>query len=126
MLGKRNGVATKIAERNPYLFTTHCIAHRLALACNSAEKQVFFCKHVENIMKSVYSFFSSSSKRQETLRQYQTVLDHPILKIRQIHEIRWLSWYEAVKNLCLTIESLMDMLLEMSVTSNRNQKESII
>ena len=126
MLGKRNGIAIKIAERNPYLFTTHCIAHRLALACNSAEKQVFFCKHVENIMKSVYSFFSSSSKRQETLRQYQTVLDHPILKIQQIHEIRWLSWYEAVKNLCLTIEPLMDTLLEMSVTSNRNQKESII
>ncbi|CAI2194153.1 11570_t:CDS:2, partial [Funneliformis geosporum] len=34
-------------------------------------------------------------KRQETLRQYQTILDHPVLKIRQIHEIRWLSWYEA-------------------------------
>ncbi len=81
MLGKRNGVAAKIAERNPYLFTTHCIAHRLALACNSAENQVSFCKHVENIMKSIYSFFSSSSKRQEILRQYQTVLDHPILKI---------------------------------------------
>src|SRR5436853_1653879 len=126
MLGKRSGVAAKIAERNPHLFTTHCIAHRLALACNSAEKQSSFCKHVENTMKSIYSFFSSSSKRQETLRQYQTILDHPILKIRQIHEIRWLSWYEAVKNLCLTIEPLMDTLLEMSVTSNRNQKEGII
>ncbi|CAG8584019.1 5500_t:CDS:2 [Funneliformis caledonium] len=78
MLRKRNGVAAKIAERNSYLFTTHCIAHRLALA-----------------------FF-------------------------QIHEIRWLSWYEAVKNLCLTIEPLMNTLLEMSITSNRNQKESII
>ncbi|CAI2197142.1 19237_t:CDS:2, partial [Funneliformis geosporum] len=32
MLGKMNGVATKIAERNSYLFTTHCIAYRLALA----------------------------------------------------------------------------------------------
>ena len=53
------------------------------------------------------------------------ILDHLILKIWQIHEIRWL-WYEAVKNLCLTIEPLMDILLEMSVTSNRNQKESII
>ena len=81
MLGKRNGVAAKIAERNPYLFTMHCIAHRLALACNSAEKQVPFCKYVEDIMKSIYSFFSSSSKRQEILRQYQSILDHPILKI---------------------------------------------
>ncbi|RIA82398.1 hypothetical protein C1645_835408 [Glomus cerebriforme] len=67
MLGKRNEVAAKIAERNPYLFTTHYIVYRLVLACNSAEKQVSYCKHVENIIKSIYSFFSSSSKRQETL-----------------------------------------------------------
>ena len=77
-------------------------------------------------MKSIYSFFSSSSKRQKILWQYQMILDHPILKIRQIYEIRWLSWYEVVKNLCLTIEPLMDTLLEISITSNRNQKESII
>ena len=31
-----------------------------------------------------------------------------------------------MKNLCLTIEPLLDTLLEISVTSNRNQKESII
>ena len=36
MLGRNNGIATKLANKNPYLFVTHCIAHRLALACNSA------------------------------------------------------------------------------------------
>ena len=56
MLGKLTGVAARIKERNKCLFITHCVAHRLALACNSAEKQVAFCKHIEN-MKSVYNFF---------------------------------------------------------------------
>ncbi len=31
-----------------------------------------------------------------------------------------------MKNLCLTIEFLINTLLEMSIISNRNQKESII
>ena len=51
MLGKLTGVAARIKERNKCLFITHCIAHRLALACNSAEKKVTFCKHTENIIK---------------------------------------------------------------------------
>ena len=39
MLGKLTGVAARIKERNKCLFITHCIAHRLALACNLAEKK---------------------------------------------------------------------------------------
>lgn len=112
MLGKLTGVAARIKERNKCLFITHCIAHRLALACNSAEKKITFCKHTENIIKSIYNFFSNSSKRTDTLRKYQEILEYPILKIKQIYEIRWLSWYEAVKNICLSIEPLMDTLLE--------------
>ena len=126
MLGKLTGVAARIKERNKCLFITHCIAHRLALACNSAEKQVAFCKYVENIMKSVYSFFSNSSKRIDTLHKYQEILEHPVLKIKQIYEIRWLSWHEAVKNLCLSIEALMDTLLETITTANNLQRQNLI
>jgi hypothetical protein len=127
MLGKLTGVASRIRERNKCLFITHCIAHRLALACNSAEKQVSFCKHVEYIMKSIYSFFSNSSKRIDILHKYQEILEHPILKIKQIYEIRWLSWYEAVRNLCLSIEPLMDTLLEtITTTTNNHQRQNFV
>jgi hypothetical protein len=127
MLGKLTGVASRIKERNGWLFITHCIAHRLALACNSAEKQVNFCKHVEYTMKSIYNFFSNSSKRIDILHKYQEILEHPILKIKQIYEIRWLSWYEAVKNLCLSIEPLMDTLLEiLTTTTNSIQRQNFI
>src|SRR5581483_283924 len=125
MLGKSTGVASRIKERNECLFITHCIAHRLALACNSAEQRVTFCKHAEYIIKSVYNFFSNSSKRIDILRKYQEILEHPILKIKQIYEVRWLSWYEAVKNLCLSIEPLMDTLLEtLTITTNNYQRKN--
>ncbi len=127
MLGRSTGVAARIKERNECLFITHCIAHRLALACNSAEKKVAFCKNVEYTIKSIYSFFSNSSKRVDILHRYQEILEHPILKIKQIYEVRWLSWYEAVKNLCLSIEALMDTLLEaITTTTNNLQKQNFI
>ncbi|GES78079.1 zinc finger protein 862-like [Rhizophagus clarus] len=86
MLGKSIGVASRIKERNECLFITHCIAYRLALVCNTAEKKVDFCKHIEYIIKSTYSFFFNSSKRIDTLHKYQKILEHPILKIKQIFE----------------------------------------
>ncbi|GES91614.1 zinc finger protein 862-like [Rhizophagus clarus] len=124
MLGNLTGVALRIKERN---IITHCIAHRLTLACNLAEKHVLFCKHVEFIMKSIYNFFSNFSKRIDTLHKYQEILDHPILRIKQIYEIKWFSWYEAVKNLCLSIKPLMDTLLEMITTiTNNHQRHNFI
>ena len=127
MLGRSTGVVTRIKERNECLFITHCIAHRLALACNSAEKKVDFCKYAKYIIKSVYNFFSNSSKKIDTLHKYQEILEHPILKIKQIYEVRWLSWYKAIKNLCLSIEPLMDILLDtITTTTNNSQRQNFI
>ncbi|CAB5391304.1 unnamed protein product [Rhizophagus irregularis] len=127
MLGRSTGVASRLKEINECLFITHCIAHRLALACNSAEKKVDFCKHAEHVIRSVYTFFSNSTNRIDILHKYQEILEHPILKIKQIYEVRWLSWYEAIKNLCLSIEPLMDTLLE-TITSmpNNSQRQNFI
>lgn len=125
MLGRNNGVAAKLANKNPYLFVSHCIAHRLALACNSAQKQVVFCKYIETLIKEAYNFFSNSEKRVETLRNFQLILDHPILKIKNIFEIRWLSWYEAVKSICVSVEPLLDTILEIATTLPFQRQQSI-
>ncbi|GES91609.1 zinc finger protein 862-like [Rhizophagus clarus] len=131
MLGRSTGVASRIKERNECLFITHCIAHRLALACNSAEKKVDFCKHAEHIIKSVYNFFSNSSKRVDILRKYQEILGHPILKIKQIYEVRWLSCfvslYTAICNwkLLAFLHFLWDILGYLSALSKVFQQKKI-
>ena len=91
MLGRNNSVAAKLANKNPYLFVSYCITYRLALACNSAQKQVAFCKYIETLIKETYHFFINSEKRVGTLRNFQSILDYSILKIKNIFEIRWLS-----------------------------------
>ena len=40
MTGCRNGVAAQLARRQPLLTSTHCVAHRLALAASQAGNDV--------------------------------------------------------------------------------------
>ncbi|CAH1770032.1 13839_t:CDS:2, partial [Entrophospora sp. SA101] len=114
MMGKNTGVATRIAQINHFLYITHCIAHRLSLACGDAQEQVEFCKSVESVMKKVYLFFSKSSKRCDLLKHYQKFLDHPLLKVKQIYDIRWLSWYDAVKTFLYFLYDILGYLSELS------------
>ncbi|CAG8833517.1 17568_t:CDS:2, partial [Racocetra persica] len=120
MQGKINGVAARMAQINPYIFTTHCIAHRLSLACEFAEKQVELCQYSKSLLKKVYAFFNHSNKRVQLLVKHQEILNKPILKIPKIFDIRWLSLYEAVNNFCCSIEPLLDTLLYV-MTESKNQ-----
>ena len=40
MLGVRGGVSTLLKQQTPFLVANHCIAHRLALACGQAAKEI--------------------------------------------------------------------------------------
>ncbi|CAJ0909514.1 12640_t:CDS:2 [Entrophospora sp. SA101] len=94
MLRVRNGVAKQLTSYCPYMVVTHCVAHHLALAS-------------ETLAKGLYSFLKNSSKRLNSLKEFQEILDNDILKIKKIFDIRWLSWYEAVRNICKSLEALI-------------------
>jgi len=78
-------------------------------------------------MKRCYKFFSKLSKRIDILRGYQEFLNKPEIKICKIFDIQWLLCFEAVKNLCITLELLLDTLVltAMKVT-NAQKRDSII
>ena len=127
IIRENNGIAARIAKNNSYLFITHCIAHRLSLASENTYRQVDFCKKAEQIMKRCYKFFSKSSKRIDILRGYQEFLNKPEIKIRKIFDIRWLSCFEAVKNLCITLKPLLDTLVSTAMeVTNAQKRDSII
>ncbi|CAG8808762.1 6033_t:CDS:2, partial [Dentiscutata erythropus] len=72
---------------------------------------VEFCIYAKSVLKKIYAFFSNSSKRIQTLSTYQETLNNPQLKILKIFDVRWLSLYEAVNNICFSIEPLLDTFL---------------
>ncbi|CAB5376967.1 unnamed protein product [Rhizophagus irregularis] len=53
MLGRSTGVASRLKERNECLFITHCIAHRTALAYNSAEKKWIFANMLNMLLDPI-------------------------------------------------------------------------
>ena len=50
MMGKRNGIASKLREESKLLLSVHCICHRLVLACNNSNDYVAYIKTVEKIL----------------------------------------------------------------------------
>ncbi|CAB4414651.1 unnamed protein product [Rhizophagus irregularis] len=60
MVGRKNGVATKLKEINPFLTSMHCIAHRLHLAGRDAANEVQYFKDYEATCKELYSYFNGS------------------------------------------------------------------
>jgi Domain of unknown function (DUF4371)/hAT family C-terminal dimerisation region len=113
MLGKNEGVAAKLSRVCTYpLIVNHCVAHRLALACKDARKEIGFYKEAELLVKKIYGYFKNSCSRIQQLKEVQDLLDCPILKIKRLYEIRWLAWYEAIKNICNSIPALLQVFKE--------------
>ncbi len=108
MLGKNEGVAAKLSRVCTYpLIVNHCVAHRLALACKDARKEIEFYKEAELLVKKIYGYFRNSCSRIQQLKEIQNLLDCSVLKIKRLYEIRWLAWYDAIKNICNSIPALL-------------------
>ena len=91
MVGSNNGLGKKLKEQNPFIITTHCIAHRLNLANQQAFSAVTDLVRFEDVIKSVYNYFAHSSKRYSALEEFQKDLDIQNLKLSAISPTRWSS-----------------------------------
>jgi hypothetical protein len=99
MTGKKNGVATTIREKSPHCINIHCLAHKFNLATSQASRFVPYLKdQFEKGLTDLFYYFggSKSGNRKCELEQIQRVLQMDVVKIKEVHEIRWIASYEAV------------------------------
>ena len=61
-------------------------------------------------------FFQGSAKRSGRLHEIQSILDDPVLTIKEIHSVRWLSYFSALTTVYRTLDSLMAYLAEMPLS----------
>ena len=69
----------------------HCHCHQLQLACVQAENGTAGIEHVYVTLTTLWKFFYYSSKRAQSLKEVQKVLDFPELKIVKPSNTRWLA-----------------------------------
>ena len=66
----------------------------------------------------MFYHFKKSASRTEKLKAVQEVLNEPQLKYKEIHQVRWLSFYKALETLYLTWDSLVTYFEQEVETSN--------
>ncbi|CAG8521425.1 15960_t:CDS:1, partial [Racocetra persica] len=116
MIGCKNGIAQKLSQICLYIVYNHCIAHCLALACKDSQKQIDYFNNTKTIIRDVYKYYKNSAKQVHILQEYQQILDCPKLHLKKLKDIRWLGWYDAVKNF---VKTLPAVLLQLQHDNNK-------
>ncbi|KAL4131924.1 hypothetical protein QTP88_009156 [Uroleucon formosanum] len=62
MTGKKAGVATKLREKIPNLFTWHCLCHRLELSVYDVIKDCTGVSRFQSLMDKLYAYYHQSPK----------------------------------------------------------------
>ena len=75
ILGKKNGVATRLVAVYPRVFVWQCMNHRLELAFGDAVDDVANVNHFKHCMDSLYALYSMSSKNKRELSAECAELD---------------------------------------------------
>ena len=107
MTGKKNGLTGQFLKENPHLSNTHCSAHRVALVSEQAAKNIKAINDFKDTVCSIYYYFKHSASRVNEMHEIQKILEEPTLKYREVHHIRWLSFYKALEAVVRTMDSLI-------------------
>ena len=118
MTGKNTGVTGFLLRENPLMINVHCLAHRVALITSQAAQSFPVLKDFQETLTNLFYYFNKSSNKVQTLEELQKILNFPVLKIREIHEVKWLSFFEALLSVYRTLPALLAYL-----DSIRKQKD---
>ena len=107
MTGKKEGLLGQFLRVNPHMVNTHCAAHRLALCTEQAGKKIPAVTEFASSVEQIYYHFKRSPHKSDMMEEIQKVLNDPVLKYREIHQIRWLSFNDALTTVVRTLDSLL-------------------
>ena len=110
MTGQDKGVAGRMKRENPHILNIYCLAHRLALCTSQAASGMSLLKNYQEWLTQLFYYFKRSAQREQQLHKIQALLDHPTLKYREIHAVRWMSFFEALDAVYRPLDPLLTYL----------------
>lgn len=112
MVGKYQGVQTRIINQNPRAFFTPCASHNLNLVLRDAAKNSSRASTFFGTVQRLYTIFSASTSRWDTFKKFCS-----IYTVKQWSETRWESRVNSVKALRFQLFNIIEA-LEVSETAN--------
>jgi len=89
MTGKKEGVATKLCEKIPNLFTWHCLCHRLELSVQDVIKDCTGVSCFQSLMDKLYAYYHQSPKNSMGLDKSCVEVGIEMKKIGRVLNVRW-------------------------------------
>ena len=105
--GKKSGVQARLKKHAPHAVFVHCHCHMLQLACVQAANATTRIKHVYTRLTSLWKYFHYSTKRAQSLKEIQNVLELPELKVIKPSDTHWLAHERCVKAVKANYEALV-------------------
>ena len=126
MTGKHNGVGARLQKVCKIMVRSHCISHRLALACSDANDTVKYVQTIEVTLRQLWKWLefpkrcSAFVKVCVALQKIKLANENPAkqkklskslaVKIQRACRIRWLSTGQSVSSICRNLVALMQTL----------------
>lgn len=115
MMGANHSVMALLKNDIPSLYVMKCICHSFHLCASYACHKL--PKYVEDFIRDLYNYFSSSPKRTAEFVEFQTFCDVKVHKLLHPSQTRWLSVHSAINRILEQFEPLKLFFID-AVTSN--------
>ncbi|XP_065060569.1 uncharacterized protein LOC135687841 [Rhopilema esculentum] len=132
MSGKYKGcqrvLSDKIQEDFPHkkeILYIPCQAHRLSTYVERSSKASSLVSSMFDILQSLYTFFSSSTKRSEALEKAQVEIEGA-LKMRNLSQTRWIARSESIDSVWISltlIVSLLEQIMDRQLDCDKNTQD---
>ncbi|XP_064093748.1 uncharacterized protein LOC135206265 isoform X1 [Macrobrachium nipponense] len=96
-MGPHNSLVSRLKEAAPGITILKCACHSIHLCASNAVKTL--PRHCEDLIRSIYTFFSHSVKRMSEFKEFQDFCHTKPHKILHASQTRWLSLHSAVSRI---------------------------
>lgn len=118
MTGQGKGTTGIMLRENPHMVNIHCVAHRLNLCTSQASHSIDALKDYQDVLTNLYKYFKDAPNRIQKFSSIQQVLESPQIRMKEVHEIRWLAFYNALDAVYRSLDALLTYLAEMATNKD--------
>ena len=115
--GSRSGVHIRMRTHSAHAVYIHCACHRLQLASVQAAASVPEIKKIFGMMGNIWKLFYYSPKKMQALKEVQTALKLPELKVVKPSDTRWLSHERCMRAIRKDLPALVTTLQQLHETT---------
>ena len=115
--GRNTGVQKRMRTLSGHALYIHCSCHRLQLASIQAAESVPQIQKFFGMLLNLWKLFYYSPKKAEKLKEVQSVLNHPELKVVKSSSTRWLSHERCVRAVRKELPAILITLQDLYETT---------